>query len=385
MKIYKGSYSQADQESFVLNILKEKRNGVYVEIGAMDSKEISNTYLLEKEFGWAGVGLEIIDYRAEEYNLNRSNPCLNVDATTFDYLKYFEENNFPKRIDYLQVDIEPAFQSLKALKALPLDEYRFSVITFEHDLYADPNNYLIKEEAKALLLSLNYTLVVENVSHQNAIFEDWWVDTQILEDEQKDEEKRNISRSERFDKVYNESHWGYKSGPGSDPDFAKPWIDVVNSFLSKDDVNTVIDVGCGDWRIGKKLNLNGINYTGIEISSVIFKETVLNSFENIKFIQGDFESMSINDVDLIIIKDVLQHLPNSSIYNIVSKIMRKSKYALFCDDMTEVNNEEDVYAGYRSIDLSSNPFNFNFEILGAFGDKVIRLYTRDGENNGGIS
>lgn len=185
MKIYKGSYSQAGQESFVLNILNEKRNGVYVEIGAMDSKDISNTYLLETQYGWTGVGLEILQRRSDEYNLNRSNPCLNVDATTFDYLGYFEENNFPKTIDYLQVDIEPAFQSLKALQSLPLDKYRFSVITFEHDLYDDPNNALIKEEAKELLLSFGYVLAVENVIYQNAIFEDWYIDSNLVDQMEK--------------------------------------------------------------------------------------------------------------------------------------------------------------------------------------------------------
>lgn len=40
MKIYEGSFSQAGQESFVLNTLNEKRNGVYVEIGAMHSKKL---------------------------------------------------------------------------------------------------------------------------------------------------------------------------------------------------------------------------------------------------------------------------------------------------------------------------------------------------------
>jgi SAM-dependent methyltransferase len=194
-----------------------------------------------------------------------------------------------------------------------------------------------------------------------------------------------MSRSEKFDKIYNESHWGYKSGPGSDPDFAKPWIDIVNSFLEKNDVSTVIDVGCGDWRIGKHLNLEGKDYTGVEVSTVMFSETVLNSADNIKFINGDFQTLDIHHADLIIIKDVLQHLSNSSIYTMINKIMEKSRYALFCDDMLEENNIDDFDGGYRGIDISADPFNFNFERLGAFGDKVISLYTRDGENNGGIS
>jgi hypothetical protein len=179
MKIYDGSYSQAAQESFVLNVLMEKKNGFYLEIGAYDSKIMSNTYLLETQYGWSGLSLEIDKARAEEYNSNRSNPCLNVDATEFNYLKYFESNNIPKTIDYLQIDIEPAFQSLKALKSLPLDKYRFSVITFEHDLYADKNNADIKQEAKDILLSFKYILVRDNVECEGKIFEDWYVDSSI--------------------------------------------------------------------------------------------------------------------------------------------------------------------------------------------------------------
>jgi len=185
MRVYEVSNSQAGQESFVLSYLKEKRNGYYLEIGGYHSKDDSNTYLLETQYAWSGVALEIDKARSDEYNLNRSNICLTTDATTFNYLDYLQENNFPDRIDYLQIDIEPAFQSLKALEALPLDRYRFSVVTFEHDLYADQNNLLIKEKAKEIFKKFNYVLVKENVEHEGKIFEDWWVDSSIYN---KDEE-----------------------------------------------------------------------------------------------------------------------------------------------------------------------------------------------------
>jgi SAM-dependent methyltransferase len=194
-----------------------------------------------------------------------------------------------------------------------------------------------------------------------------------------------MNRREAFDNIYLKNVWGYKSGPGSDPDFAKRWIDVVNSFLAQEDIKTVIDIGCGDWRIAKNFNLQGKDYTGVEISTVIFNETVLNSAENIKFINDDFETLDIHDADLIIIKDVLQHLTIESINNIVNKIMNKSRYALFCDDMSDDNNKEDVYGGYRHIDLCSEPFNFNLRRLGKFGDKVISLYVKNGEANGKAS
>lgn len=182
MKLYDNSKSQAHQDSFVLNALKEKKHGVYVEIGANDPFAGNNTLLLEEDYGWTGVGLEIIPELVEVYNKRRKNPCIEADATKFDYYQYFKENNFPKQIDYLQLDIDPAEQTLSALYKLPLLDYRFSVITYEHDLYVSPSNALIKAEAIGVLKGLGYELVMENVTDgiQGREFEDWWVDPRVI-------------------------------------------------------------------------------------------------------------------------------------------------------------------------------------------------------------
>ena len=47
----------------------------------------------------------------------------------------FLRKNYPKQIDYLSLDIDPSEATLAALKKLPLDEYRFSVITYETEVY----------------------------------------------------------------------------------------------------------------------------------------------------------------------------------------------------------------------------------------------------------
>lgn len=175
-------YSQAGQDKFVLDMLNYKNNGVYVEIGAWHSSDISNTYLLEKDYGWTGVSFEIVQERVDEFNLNRINKCYAADATVFDYEALFDELNLPKRIDYLQVDIEPAKNSLYALMALPLKKYRFSTITFEHDLYIDPNNAKVKRKQKEILSGLGYVLYKENVreTYTNGPFEDWWIDPKAV-------------------------------------------------------------------------------------------------------------------------------------------------------------------------------------------------------------
>jgi hypothetical protein len=184
MKIFENGKGQANQDSFVLNALKEKRNGVYVEIGANDPFSWSNTYLLESEYDWTGVGFEIVPSLVDAYNNNRKNPCIAADATVFNYLEYFQVNKFPKQIDYLQLDIEPAQQTLAALYQLPIHEYRFSVITYEHDLYASPENLLIKSEAMGILKSLGYRMVAENVTDGDPgrPFEDWWIDPNVVKD-----------------------------------------------------------------------------------------------------------------------------------------------------------------------------------------------------------
>ena len=52
-----------------------------------------------------------------------------------DYAAIFEKENVPSQVHYLSLDIEPADQTLATLRALPLEKYRFSVITYEHDNY----------------------------------------------------------------------------------------------------------------------------------------------------------------------------------------------------------------------------------------------------------
>ena len=49
------SKSQLRQDLFVLNQLNYKKGGYFVEFGATNGIDLSNTYLLEKNFGWQGI------------------------------------------------------------------------------------------------------------------------------------------------------------------------------------------------------------------------------------------------------------------------------------------------------------------------------------------
>ena len=179
--MYRGNSSQ---EKFVIEIFNGKKNGVYVELGAFDSKLGSNTFYLESDYDWSGVSFEISEDRKLEFQTNRKNPCFG-DALEFNYISYFENNNFPKQIDYLQVDIDGGYQhdgrpfgnhylSLLGLISLPLTQYRFSIITFEHDANMYFRNSAMRDAQREILDSLGYALVVRE-KH-----EDWWVDPNVI-------------------------------------------------------------------------------------------------------------------------------------------------------------------------------------------------------------
>lgn len=178
MRALEQSRSQAYQESFVLNILEFKNFGTFLELGAADGMEASNTYLLESHFNWRGLSLEHDPILHKTFQSFRKTTCICQDATNWNALQYLDKLDFPKQIDYLQVDIDPAKQSLDALFNLPLDQYRFSTITFEHDYYVQ-NDPHVRDASRSLLKSLGYHLFFAGVHTHGRNFEDWWVDTKV--------------------------------------------------------------------------------------------------------------------------------------------------------------------------------------------------------------
>ena len=177
-RIVDGSLSQAFQESFLLNALSFKEEGFFLEIGAGDGVEASNTYLLDKQFSWQGLSVEWDADLHDKFEKSRTTKCVCLDATAWNPKKSLKDADFPKQIDYLQIDIDPASQSLKALMNLPFDEYRFSVITFEHDYYVSSDEF-VRDESRKFLQAAGYHLFAAGVETRGRNFEDWWIDPTI--------------------------------------------------------------------------------------------------------------------------------------------------------------------------------------------------------------
>ncbi len=174
IKKIKKNHAQVGQDLFVLKMLDGKTDGTYLEIGSCRPFHGNNTALLE-ELGWTGVGVEFEQGFVDQYNLERKNKSIQGDALKLDYANVLPHYFSSKVIDYLSLDIDPAINTFECLKKLPLDDFKFKVITYEHDHYQN-EKYSVRQRSRDYLLSKGYKLVVGNVSpDHNSPFEDWWI------------------------------------------------------------------------------------------------------------------------------------------------------------------------------------------------------------------
>ena len=171
------SNSRENQDLFILSVLDKKKEGTYLEIGSATPIIDNNTYLLESEFNWTGVSIDFNYAFINEFKV-RSNPFILADATELDYNLLISNYYKSTHIDYLQLDIDPPSNTFKALNKINFDKFSFSVITYEHDLYAGGDYE--REASRKILESYGYTRVISDVMHNNLIFEDWYINEKYM-------------------------------------------------------------------------------------------------------------------------------------------------------------------------------------------------------------
>ncbi|MBS9462321.1 class I SAM-dependent methyltransferase [Flagellimonas sp. 389] len=131
-----------------------------------------------------------------------------------------------------------------------------------------------------------------------------------------------------MEQVYEKKLWGdngshYYSGQGSHhPNVVAPYLKAVTSFLqSFEHPITVCDLGCGDFNIGKELVKHTKNYIAVDIvpDLVAYNKEQFRE-QNLEFSCLDIAKDELPSGDCAILRQVLQHLSNAEILNIVNKL-----------------------------------------------------------------
>jgi FkbM family methyltransferase len=207
LKTLRRSKSQLGQDLFVLSEMDFKTNGYFVDFGATNGVDLSNSYLLEKEFGWNGIVAEPARRWHKELKNNRnchietscvwrdSNATLTFNETrlgefstidsysssddsnqlrkngkkynvsTISLVDLLDKYDAPGKIDYLSIDTEGS--EFEILKNFDFNKYQFAVITCEH-------NFALERESIFSLLTQNgYVRKFDGVSG----YDDWYVNS----------------------------------------------------------------------------------------------------------------------------------------------------------------------------------------------------------------
>ena len=204
-RFIKASNSQFGQEILALTMNNWKRDGFFVEFGALDGKTHSNTYILEKEFGWNGIVAEcgmrweeellrnrkckiersaiwketgkeliFIDCESpglstlEEYRESDGHALLrekgkSYKVKTISLIDLLRKHESPKRIDYMSIDTEGSEWDI--LRDFPFKDYEIGVLTIEH------NFNLNREKIQKLLFANGFKQIYSDLSE----IEDWFV------------------------------------------------------------------------------------------------------------------------------------------------------------------------------------------------------------------
>ena len=100
--------SQFGQDKYVNeHFFKNKRDGIFVEIGAFDGVSLSNTYFFEKELGWQGICVEPIPEKFNLLQKNRSCICIQGCISNFDGKALFAEVPGNEVLSGLSVKYDP--------------------------------------------------------------------------------------------------------------------------------------------------------------------------------------------------------------------------------------------------------------------------------------
>jgi FkbM family methyltransferase len=204
-EIISNAKSQIGQDILALCANGLKRNGFFVEFGASDGVELSNTHILEKKFGWTGILCEpgntwhkdlaknrncfidtrcvwsqseelidfaqasnawlstVVNFQGSDLHSDLRDNSLVYQVKTVSLRDLLRTYNAPFEIDFLSIDTEGSEYSI--LRDFDFGEYKFNVICVEHNFTSS------RDKLFDLLVGNGYKRVYAELSR----FDDWYV------------------------------------------------------------------------------------------------------------------------------------------------------------------------------------------------------------------
>lgn len=177
----------------------------------------------------------------------------------------------------------------------------------------------------------------------------------------------SASTEEVFSEIYKSSKWGTNggdagaSGYGSTMRATYLYRAFLQQFMKDLNVRSVVDAGCGDWESTGAIDWTGIDYKGYDIvASVVAADNKKFAKPGVQFFHANIVTDDLPPADLLICKQVLQHLPTADIERFLSTL-HKYAHVLLIDSVNpatlSAKNTDTAAGGFRFLDLTHPPFN----------------------------
>jgi SAM-dependent methyltransferase len=176
-----------------------------------------------------------------------------------------------------------------------------------------------------------------------------------------------VNAGEVFGKIYQTDFWNGGSGVGSAAETTVVYRAFLDRFLTRANITSVVDVGCGDWQLGRLVDWSGVNYVGIDVvDSVIEANADAYGSDAVRFAEfdvlDDLDALPV--ADALLIKDVLQHWPIADCKRFLSWATSRYDYVVATNDVSHVRssrrmtNTDVPLGGWRCLDVEAKPFGY---------------------------
>jgi Methyltransferase domain len=140
---------------------------------------------------------------------------------------------------------------------------------------------------------------------------------------------RRMTTEEVFTDIYSNNRWGgpsgtFCSGDGShENSIVSPYVAKISAELGRigAETMTVVDLGCGDYSVGRQLSPACGRYIGVDIVKplVAHNQAAFGS-ATVSFRHTNVVEDALPDGDICFVRQVLQHLSNDQITAVLPKL-----------------------------------------------------------------
>jgi hypothetical protein len=178
-----------------------------------------------------------------------------------------------------------------------------------------------------------------------------------------------MATEEVFTRAYAKNMWGGNGGTlcsglgSSHPGITEPYLRAIGQFLEDlpQEQRTVVDLGCGDFRVGEQLAAKSRSYVGVDIVPAVIDELRGRPLPpNVRFELANIVSDQLPDGNICFVRQVLQHLSNAEIARVLPKL-RRYRYVIVTEHYPapsyfEAPNLDHAHGPYIRLEMGSGVY-----------------------------